>query len=66
MVERYLAMDPNLVFLIIDEDFLLNKKRAMEFRDCVMARRQDDLDFRVLQRQGHQPVHRGGNSGDGD
>ena len=29
-------MDPSLVFLIIDEDFLLNKKRAMEFRDCVM------------------------------
>jgi haloalkane dehalogenase len=36
VVERYLDMDPNLVFLIIDEDFLLNKKRAMEFRDCVM------------------------------
>ena len=28
--------EPELVFLIIDEDFLLNKKRAMEFRDCVM------------------------------
>jgi len=36
VVERYLAMDPSLVFLIIDEDFLLNKKRAMEFRECVM------------------------------
>ena len=36
VIERYLAMDPNLVFLIIDEDFLLNKKRAMEFRECVM------------------------------
>jgi len=36
VVERYLAMDPNLVFLIIDEDFLLNKRRAMEFRDCVV------------------------------
>ena len=33
---RYHEMDPNLVFLIIDEDFLLNKKRAMEFRDCVV------------------------------
>jgi hypothetical protein len=32
-----LAADPNLVFLILDEDFLLNKKRAMEFRDCVIA-----------------------------
>jgi haloalkane dehalogenase len=36
VVERYLAMDPNLVFLIIDEDFLLNKKRTMQFRDAVM------------------------------
>jgi hypothetical protein len=37
VAERYLDMDPSLVLLIIDEDFLLNKKRAMEFRDCVMA-----------------------------
>jgi radical SAM superfamily enzyme YgiQ (UPF0313 family) len=36
VVERYLAMDPRLVFLILDEDFLLNKKRALEFRDCVI------------------------------
>ena len=36
VAERYHDMDPNLVFLILDEDFLLNKKRAMEFRDCVM------------------------------
>jgi haloalkane dehalogenase len=36
VVERYLAMDPSLVFLIIDEDFLLNKKRAMQFRDAVI------------------------------
>ena len=36
VAERYLAQDPNLVLLIIDEDFLLNKQRAMEFRDCVM------------------------------
>jgi radical SAM superfamily enzyme YgiQ (UPF0313 family) len=36
VAERYLEMDPNLVFLILDEDFLLNKKRAMEFRDCVI------------------------------
>jgi radical SAM superfamily enzyme YgiQ (UPF0313 family) len=35
VAERYLDMDPNLVLLIVDEDFLLNKKRAMEFRDCV-------------------------------
>jgi radical SAM superfamily enzyme YgiQ (UPF0313 family) len=37
VAERYLDMNPELVLLIIDEDFLLNKKRAMEFRDCVMA-----------------------------
>jgi len=36
VAERYLDMDPSLVFLILDEDFLLNKKRAMEFRDCVI------------------------------
>jgi haloalkane dehalogenase len=36
VAERYLDLDPDLVLLIIDEDFLLNKKRAMEFRDCVM------------------------------
>lgn len=36
VVERYLDLDPSLVFLILDEDFLLNKKRAMEFRDCVI------------------------------
>ncbi len=36
VAERYLDINPNLVLLIIDEDFLLNKKRAMEFRDCVM------------------------------
>jgi radical SAM superfamily enzyme YgiQ (UPF0313 family) len=36
VVERYLDTDPSLVFLIIDEDFLLNKQRAMEFRECVM------------------------------
>ena len=36
VAERYLDMNPELVFLILDEDFLLNKKRAMEFRECVM------------------------------
>ena len=36
VVERYFDLDPSLVFLILDEDFLLNKKRAMEFRECVM------------------------------
>jgi radical SAM superfamily enzyme YgiQ (UPF0313 family) len=36
VVERYFDLDPSLVFLILDEDFLLNKKRAMEFRECVL------------------------------
>jgi radical SAM superfamily enzyme YgiQ (UPF0313 family) len=36
VAERYLDLDPTLVFLILDEDFLLNKRRAMEFRECVM------------------------------
>ena len=36
VAERYLDLDPSLVFLILDEDFLLNKKRAMQFRACVM------------------------------
>ena len=35
VVERYHEQDPKMVFAILDEDFLLNKKRAMEFRDCV-------------------------------
>ncbi|NQU11613.1 hypothetical protein HQ590_12540 [bacterium] len=33
---RYLDLDPDLVFLIIDEDFLLNRKRAMQFREAVI------------------------------
>ncbi len=37
VIERYLIRDPNTVFTIIDEDFLLDKKRAMQFRDCVLA-----------------------------
>jgi radical SAM superfamily enzyme YgiQ (UPF0313 family) len=36
VVERYFDVDPNFVFLILDEDFLLNKRRAMEFRECVL------------------------------
>jgi radical SAM superfamily enzyme YgiQ (UPF0313 family) len=37
VIERYLARDPSMVFTVIDEDFLLDKKRAMQFRDCVLA-----------------------------
>ncbi|MBI4376587.1 MAG: hypothetical protein HY549_09085 [Elusimicrobia bacterium] len=36
VIERYLAINPDMVFTILDEDFLLNKARAMEFRDCVI------------------------------
>ena len=36
VVERYLEVDPGLSILILDEDFLLNRRRAMEFRDCVL------------------------------
>ena len=36
VVERYLEVDPRLSILIMDEDFLLNRRRAMEFRECVL------------------------------
>ncbi|HTL16227.1 MAG TPA: hypothetical protein VL793_03270 [Patescibacteria group bacterium] len=36
VIQRYLERNPSMVFSIIDEDFLLNRKRAMEFRDCVV------------------------------
>jgi radical SAM superfamily enzyme YgiQ (UPF0313 family) len=36
VIERYLEVDPQLSILILDEDFLLNRRRAMEFRDCVL------------------------------
>jgi hypothetical protein len=36
VMERYLDTDPSMVFTVLDEDFLLNKKRALEFRDCVV------------------------------
>jgi radical SAM superfamily enzyme YgiQ (UPF0313 family) len=37
VVERYLEIEPDMSMVVLDEDFLLNKKRAMEFRECVMA-----------------------------
>lgn len=36
VIERYLEVDPQLSILILDEDFLLNRRRAMEFRECVL------------------------------
>ncbi|MBI3845696.1 MAG: cobalamin B12-binding domain-containing protein [Planctomycetes bacterium] len=35
VIARYLEIDPRMNILVIDEDFLLNRKRAMEFRDIV-------------------------------
>jgi hypothetical protein len=35
VIRRYLDIDPRMNILVIDEDFLLNRKRALEFRDCV-------------------------------
>jgi haloalkane dehalogenase len=35
VVERYLELDPEISLVVLDEDFLLNKRRAMEFRECV-------------------------------
>jgi len=36
VVERYLDIDPGISLVVLDEDFLLNKRRALEFRDCVL------------------------------
>jgi hypothetical protein len=36
VIERYLEISPEMSIIILDEDFLLNRKRAMEFRDCVV------------------------------
>ena len=36
VIERYLEIDAGMSIVVLDEDFLLNKKRALEFRDCVM------------------------------
>jgi len=35
VIRRYLEIEPEMSITILDEDFLLNKKRALEFRDCV-------------------------------
>ncbi len=36
VIERYHDIDPGMVFSILDEDFLLDKKRALAFRDAVV------------------------------
>jgi len=35
VIERYQEIEPGMGIVVLDEDFLLNRKRAMEFRDCV-------------------------------
>jgi haloalkane dehalogenase len=37
VVQKHLAISPEAQFTVLDEEFLLNKKRALEFRDCVAA-----------------------------
>ncbi|MFQ5767164.1 MAG: B12-binding domain-containing radical SAM protein [Acidobacteriota bacterium] len=36
VIEGYLQISPRISIIILDEDFLLNRRRAMEFRDCVV------------------------------
>lgn len=38
---KYRSQNPLIKFTVLDEDFLLNKQRAMEFRDCVMEAKVD-------------------------
>jgi haloalkane dehalogenase len=35
VIQRYHEIEPGMSIAILDEDFLLNRARAMEFRDCV-------------------------------
>lgn len=37
VIARYQEIEPGMSIVILDEDFLLNRKRALELRDCVMA-----------------------------
>jgi radical SAM superfamily enzyme YgiQ (UPF0313 family) len=37
VIERYMEIDPGMSIVILDEDFLLDKKRAMEFREHAVA-----------------------------
>ena len=36
VILRYMTLDPEMSIIILDEDFLLNRKRGLEFRDCVL------------------------------
>lgn len=37
VIRRYHDVEPGMSIVILDEDFLLNRKRALELRDCVAA-----------------------------
>jgi hypothetical protein len=37
VIRRYREIDPEISIVILDEDFLLNRKRALELRDCTIA-----------------------------
>ena len=37
VIRRYQEVEPQMSTVILDEDFLLNRKRALELRDCVVA-----------------------------
>jgi radical SAM superfamily enzyme YgiQ (UPF0313 family) len=37
VIQRYLEIEPEMGMVILDEDFLLNRQRALELRDCVKA-----------------------------
>ena len=41
VMQKYRAHNPALKFTVLDEDFLLNKRRAMEFLECVREARVD-------------------------
>jgi hypothetical protein len=36
VIRRYQQIEPEMSVAILDEDFLLNRKRALELRDCVL------------------------------
>jgi haloalkane dehalogenase len=36
VIQRYMDLSSEMSIIILDEDFLLNRKRALEFRDCVL------------------------------
>jgi hypothetical protein len=37
VIRRYREIDPEISIVILDEDFLLNRRRALELRDCAIA-----------------------------